>query len=76
MVSKTGLIKLPKENTPVQGYFNNLHEYWEAPDCVLEFWATGCKVNYVNEKQYQEIYEVVVSSYTNCIKQFYIDNAL
>ena len=72
---KIALIHLP--NLTLQGgnCFNTLHGYWQPPNCILAFWTSGCKIEYINEVDYIFKFAEIRSSHENCFKQFYKDNA-
>lgn len=70
------LLKLPEVNTPTQGVFNNLHGYWQPPTFVMEFWATGAAFHFIDDADYHDKSEKILSSYLNAIKLYYRDHAL
>lgn len=69
-------LSLPKVNTPVDGVFTNLNGYWVPPVFVISQWCGVCSVEYESEKQFAARKEQVLDSYNNCLKQFYMENAL
>jgi len=73
---KIAMIPLSSLNTPVEGTFSNLHGYWTPPTYVFSFWLTGCKIEYINDTDYNSKKQEIQESYENCVKQHYVDNAL
>lgn len=73
---KLAIIPLKHESLPGGNVFNTLHGYWEVPDYVLEFWASGAKTEYVDEETYLKQVHELQESQQECIKQFWRENAL
>jgi hypothetical protein len=67
-------ITLPNEN--ILPECQDLHGYWETPECVLEFWRAACKIDYHGPEDYEIKKNVIQESYLETIRQFYRDNAL
>ena len=66
--TKLALLKLPEANTPTQGVFKNLHGYWQPPEFVIEFWATGSSFRFTNEIDYQQKAEEIQHSYLSAVE--------
>jgi hypothetical protein len=49
----------------------NLHYYWKPPEIVIEFWALGCKVEYIDENDYELKKEIILNSYNECINKHF-----
>jgi len=75
-IMKIAIIKLPNINTPTSSVFQNLHGYWNPPECIISFWSTGCIIEYISDEDYIIKSEIIKNSYLETIFQFYRDNAL
>ena len=49
----------------------NLHYYWKPPEIVIEFWSLGCKVEYINDVDYELKTEIILNSYNECINKHF-----
>lgn len=78
------ILKLPKVNTPVQGESTNMNGYWDPPNAkdlfniylVKAHWCGACKIEYVDNSDFDLISKIVLQSYEDCLSQFYRENAL
>jgi len=68
---KIGLIVLPENRIFTDGVFKNLNKYWNAPDSIIEFWNTGCKIYFIDDDDYDKKKEIVLESYKECQDKFY-----
>lgn len=68
---KIALIMLSQKYILVESLFTNLRGYWNPPDIVLEHWATGCKVEYIGDADYEVKKKIVLDSYNECIDKHY-----
>lgn len=73
---KTALVTLPSLILPGGNVFNTLHGYWNPPKYVFDFWSNGCKIEYIDDIDYENKCLEIKTSQLNCISTYYSDNSL
>ena len=76
-MKQVAFIILPMIRIWVQNsVLENLHGYWQPPDCVLSFWVNACKIEYNGPEDYEVKKQIIHQSYLDCVSQFYKDFAI
>jgi len=68
---KIALIMFQQGYILVDSLFTNIRGYWDVPEVVIEHWASGCKVEYISDEDYELKKEIVLNSYNECINKHY-----
>lgn len=76
-MTKTAIVPIINPQTiPNEEGVLNIHGFWDPPACVIDFWATGCKIIFESEEQFIRDSAQINDSYNKAIIRFYNENAL
>lgn len=64
---KIAIVTLPQNTL---GF--NLHGHWTPPECVLEFWYSGCKIEFISDADYDSKKIQILNSYNTFLKNYYV----